>query len=192
MKKTGKILFSMAAAGAAISAAAFAVKKCRDRCGKSAPDIELDDEFWEEYFSNQEESVPSGSDESASPAVDEEENPAEHGIYLTADRAGFLRYILEGIENIGILTDIRFAGVEKLARKRKISNTERIREIKNACEGWNSDRELLQQCINDIREVLEGGFPDDFVEYISSRTTDSDKDLSGAGYVDSVHSGKGH
>lgn len=171
MKKTGKILFSMAAAGAAISAAVFAVKKYNDRCGKPAPSMEPDDGFWEEYFPNQEGSVPSGSDGPGSPAVDGEENPAAHGIYLTADEAGFLRYILEGIENIGILTDSRIAGVEKLTRKRKISNTDRIREIKNACEGWNCDRELLQQCINDIREVLEGGFPNDFLEYVSSSQT---------------------
>lgn len=177
MKKTGKILFSMAAAGAAVSAAAFAVKKYHDRCGKSAPDEESEEEFWEEYFSNQEESVPSESDESGSSAVDGEENPASQGIYLTAEKAAFLRYILEGIENIGIITDSRITRVEKLARKRKIPNTERIREIKNICEGWNSDRELLQQCINDIREVLEGGYPDDFLEYISSQTADSDKAL---------------
>ena len=185
MKKTGKILFSMAAAGAAISAAAFAIIKYYNRCGKPAPDIEPDDEFWEE-------SVPSLSDESASHAVDGEENPAAHGIYLTASEAGFVRYILEGIENIGIITDSRITRIEKLARKRKIPNTDRIREIKNTCEGWNSDRELLQQCINDIRGVLEGGYPDDFLEYISSRTSDSDEDLSGAGYAGSVHSGKGH
>ena len=179
MKKTGKILFGMAAAGAVISAAAFAVKKYNDRCGKPAPDMEPDDGFWEEYFSNQEESVPSGSDEPSSPDVDGEENPAARGIYLTANEAGFLRYILEGIENIVILTDNRIAGVEKLTRKRKISNTDRIREIKNACEGWNSDSELLGQCINDIREVLEGGFPNDLAEYInSSRTAGSDADLS--------------
>ena len=180
MKKTGKILFSMAAAGAAISAAAFAVKKYNDRCGKPAPDMEPDDGFWEEYFSNQEESGTSGSDGSGSPTADgEEKNPAARGIYLTANEAGFLRYILEGIENIVILTDNRIAGVEKLTRKRKISNTDRIREIKNACEGWNSDSELLGQCINDIREVLEGGFPNDLAEYInSSRTAGSDADLS--------------
>ncbi|RKJ63610.1 hypothetical protein [Roseburia sp. 1XD42-69] len=179
MKRTGKILFSIAVAGAAISAAAFAVKKYNDRCGKPASDMEPDDGFLEEYFPNQEGSEPSGSDGPGSPDVDGEENPAARGIYLTANEAGFLRYILEGIENIGILTDSRIAGVERLTRKRKISNTDRIREIKNACEGWNSDRELLEQCINDIREVLEGGFPNDLVEYInSSRTAGSDADLS--------------
>ena len=180
MKRTGKILFSMAAAGTAISVAAFAVKKYNDRCGKPASDMEPDDRFWEEYFSNQEESGTSGSDGPGSPTADgEEKNPAARGIYLTANEAGFLRYILEGIENIAIITDSRIAGVEKLARKRKISNTDRIREIKNACEGWDSDGELLGQCINDIREVLEGGFPNDLVEYInSSWTAGSDADLS--------------
>ena len=180
MKRTGKILFSMAAAGTAISVAAFAVKKYNDRCGKPASDMEPDDRFWEEYFSNQEESGTSGSDGPGSPTADgEEKNPAARGIYLTANEAGFLRYILEGIENIGIITDSRIAGAEKLSRKRKISNTDRIREIKNTCEGWDSDRELLGQCINDIREVLEGGFPNDLAEYInSSRTAGSDADLS--------------
>ena len=62
MKKQGKILFSMAAAGAAISAAAFAAKKYNDRFGKPVSDMEPDDRFWEEYFPGQEESVPSGSD----------------------------------------------------------------------------------------------------------------------------------
>ncbi len=98
MKKTGRILFSMAAAGVAISAAAFTVKKYNDRCGKSALGMEPDDGFWEEYFPNQEESVSSGSDEFDSPDGDTEENPAAQGIYLTADEAGFLRYILEGID----------------------------------------------------------------------------------------------
>ncbi len=180
MKKTGRILFSMAAAGTAISAAAFAVKKYNDRCGKPASVMEPDDGFWEEYFSDQEESGTSGSDGPGSPTADgEEKNPAARGIYLTANEAGFLRYILEGIENIGILTDSRIAEVEKLARKRKIPHTDRIREIKNACEGWDSDRELLQQCINDIREVLEGGFPEDFLEYVSdSQAAGSDAALS--------------
>jgi len=127
MKKTGKILFSMAAVGAVISAAAFAVKKYNDRCGKPVPDMEPDDGFWEEYFPGQEESVPSGSDGPGSADVDGEENTAVRGIYLTANEAGFLRYILEGIENIGIITDSRIAGVEKLTRKRKISNAARIR-----------------------------------------------------------------
>lgn len=45
MKKTGRILFSMAAAGTAISAAAFAVKKYNDRCGKPASVMEPDDGF---------------------------------------------------------------------------------------------------------------------------------------------------
>ena len=67
MKKTGRILFSMAAAGTAISAAAFAVKKYNDRCGKPASDMEPDDGFWEEYFSDQEESGTSGSDGLGSP-----------------------------------------------------------------------------------------------------------------------------
>ena len=121
MKRTGKILFSMAAAGAAISAAAFAAKKYNDRCGKPAPDMEPDDGFWEEYFSNQEESGTSGSDGSGSPTADgEEKNPAARGIYLTANEAGFLRYILEGIENIGILTDSRIAGVEKLTDRKSV------------------------------------------------------------------------
>ncbi len=40
----------MAAAGAAISAAAFAAKKYNDRFGKPVPDMEPDDRFWEEYF----------------------------------------------------------------------------------------------------------------------------------------------
>jgi hypothetical protein len=179
MKTTGKILFSMAAAGAAIFAAVSAVKKHNDRRGKSEPDMEPDDGFWEEYFPNQEESVPSGSDGPGFPDAGGEENAAAQGIYLTADELRFLGYILEGIENIRILTDSRIAGVEKLVRKRKIPNTDRIREIKNACEGWDSDRELLKQCINDIREILEGGFPDDFLEYISnSQTAGSDTVLS--------------
>ncbi len=46
-------------------------------------------------------------------------------------------------------------------------------------KGGTATGELLQQCINDIREVLEGGFPNDLVEYInSSRTAGSDADLS--------------
>lgn len=73
MKRTGKILFGMAAAGTAISAAAFAVKKYNDRCGKPASDMEPDDRFWEEYFSNQEESGTSGSDGPGSPTADGEE-----------------------------------------------------------------------------------------------------------------------
>lgn len=171
MKRTGKILFSMAAAGAAISAAAFMAKKHTVRHGKPAPDTEPNDVFEknEEYFPD---FLQDGFGV-------EEETPAEQGIYLTADEAGFLKYILEGIENIGILTDSRIAEVEKLARKRKIPHTDRIREIKNACEGWDSDRELLQQCINDIREVLEGGFPEDFLEYVSdSQAAGSDAALS--------------
>lgn len=171
MKKTGKILFSMAMAGAAISVVAFMAKKHTVRHGKPAPDTEPDDVFEKdkEYF----------PDFLRDDFGVEEENPMAQGIYLTADEAGFLRYILEGIENIGILTDSRIVEIEKLARKRKIPHTDRIRDIKNACEGWNSDRELLQQCINDIREVLEGGFPEDFLEYVSdSQMAGSDAVLS--------------
>lgn len=50
MKKTGRILFSMAAAGTAISAAAFAVKKYNDRCGKPASDMERMTDFGKNIF----------------------------------------------------------------------------------------------------------------------------------------------
>lgn len=179
MKKTGKILLSIIAAGTAVSAVAFIAKKNGGGCGKPVSDVNPEDGFWEdeEYFPEPEgESIDAGSDGHASPAVHGEEKPAAHGkgVYLTADEAGFLRYILEGIGNVLFLTDCRIADIGKLARKRKIPNTDRIREIKNACEGWDSDRELLEQCVNDVREVLDGGFPKDFIEYISSGQPDSD------------------
>lgn len=178
MKKTGKILLSAIAAGAAVSAAAFMAKKNGGGCQKPASDVNPEDGFWEdgEYFPEpEEESAAAGNDGPAPLAVHGEEKPAAHGhgICLTADEAGFLRYILDGIGNVLFLTDCRIADIGKLARKRKITNTDRIREIRNACEGWDSDRELLEQCVNDVREVLEGGFPEDLLEYISCGQTGS-------------------
>ena len=182
MKKSVKVLLSLLAAGASVSAVTLAVKKHSGRCGKPAYEGTPEDGFGEdeECFPDlEEEYEPDGTDEYGLADTDGDGNPAaqRHGTYLTADEADFLRYILEGIGNIVTLTGYRLDDIGRLARKRKITNAERIREIGKICAGWNDDRELLERCINDIGEVLGGSYPADFFEYMD-RGQDGSNDMS--------------
>ncbi len=192
MKKAVKVLLGIAAAGASVSAAALAVKKYRDskkkyvcdECDDDYFDDESDD-FDEEYHltPEEEEELISTDDYEfgAEDFLSDEEEPdmekfmEEHsasvrrrGTYLTADQVDFIRFMLRGITNIGIIMDGRISDVEKICR-RHITAAEKVTDIRNLCFEHDDSKELLDLCTNDIREILSGGYPHDYFDYVKDR-----------------------
>ena len=192
MKKAVKVLLSIAAAGTTASAAALAVKKFResrkkyvcDECEDDYFDEEPDD-FAEEYrlTPEEEEELIStddydfGAEELFSgdekPDMDEfmekYTSPVRRrGTYLTADQLDFIRFMMRGLANIGTIMDGRISDVERICR-RHITASEKVTDIRNLCLEHDDSKELLELCINDIREVLSGGYPHDYFDYVKDR-----------------------
>ena len=192
MKKAVKVLLGIAAAGATASAAALAVKKYRnskkkyvcDECEDDYFDEETDD-FDDEYHLTPEEEeelistddYDFGADEflSEDEALDMDDFMEKHtdpvirkGTYLTADQVDFIRFMMRGIANIGTIMNGRISDVERICR-RHITASEKVTDIRNLCFEHDDSKELLDLCISDVREVLSGGYPHDYFDYVKDR-----------------------
>ena len=192
MKKAVKVLLGIAAAGATASAAALAVKKYRDSkkkyvCDECEDDYfdEEPDDFDEEYHltpGEEEELISTddydfGADEflSEDEALDMDDFMEKHtdpvirkGTYLTADQVDFIRFMMRGIANIGTIMNGRISDVERICR-RHITASEKVTDIRNLCFEHDDSKELLDLCISDVREVLSGGYPHDYFDYVKDR-----------------------
>ena len=192
MKKAVKVLLGIAAAGATASAAALAVKKYRDSkkkyvCDECEDDYfdEETDDFDDEYHLTPEEEeelistddYDFGADEflSEDEALDMDDFMEKHtdpvirkGTYLTADQVDFIRFMMRGIANIGTIMNGRISDVERICR-RHITASEKVTDIRNLCFEHDDSKELLDLCISDVREVLSGGYPHDYFDYVKDR-----------------------
>ena len=163
MKKAVKVLLGIAAVGATASAAALAVKKYRDSkrkyvCDECDDDYfdEEQDDFDEEYHltPEEEEELISTDDydfgteellsEDEEPDMDEfmekHTDPVRRkGTYLTADQVDFIRFMLRGITNIGIIMEGRISDVERICR-RHITAAEKLTDIRNLCFEHDDDK----------------------------------------------------
>ena len=90
------------------------------------------------------------------------------GTYLTADQVDFIRFMLRGITNIGIIMDGRISDVERICR-RHITAAEKVTDIRNLCFEHDDSKDLLDLCTSDIREILSGGYPHDYFDYVKDR-----------------------
>ena len=188
MKKAVKVLLGIVAAGAAASAAAVAVKRHRNRredfIFEEDDPFEEDEEYSEDDLGEdeyrltpeEEEELISTDDYDMGITKDEDLScnddatvPTRRiGKYITANQADFIDFMLKGIENIGTIMDGRISDVERICR-RHITAAEKVNDIRNICLNHDDSRDLLNLCLNDIREILSGGFPHDYFDYIHDR-----------------------
>lgn len=195
MKKAVKVLLGIVAAGAAASAAVVAVKKHRNRhedfvFEKDDP-FEEDEEYSEDDLGDDEYSLTPEEEEELivtddydfgtdAPLAEDDDSDMdrfieEHtapvrrrGTYLTADQVDFIRFMMKGISNIGTIMDGRISDVERICR-RHITAAEKVNDIRNLCLEHDDSKDLLDLCISDIREVLSGGYPHDYFDYVKDR-----------------------
>lgn len=187
MKKAVKVLHGIVAAGASASAAALAVKKYMDSkkvyvcdedeeddsededifgddpLGDDTYDFGNDDQVSSPYeYLSEEEMLDMGS------LTDEDDVSVRMGKYLTADQVDFIGFMLKGITNIGTIMDGRISDVDRICR-RHITAAEKVSDIRNLCFEHDDSKDLLDLCVNDIREVLSGGYPHDYFDYVKDR-----------------------
>lgn len=190
MKKAVKMLMGIVAAGAFVSAVALAVKKHRDSRKKYICD-ECEDEYFDEgtddfdeyhltpeeeeelisaddYDYGTDELLSEGGETDMEKFMEEHTAPVRRGTYLTADQVDFIRFMMKGISNIGTIMDGRISDVERICR-RHITASEKVTDIRNLCFEHDDSKDLLDLCISDIREILSGGFPHDYFDYIHDR-----------------------
>ncbi len=173
MKKAVKVLLGIAAAGASASAAAFAVKKYRDGHNKYAggcddfftdedPDTEPDEDDDYDFTPEEEESLI-GTDDSVTADSDD---TASNLVVLDKDGIAFIKYLVDGIKNVAYLMDARNEDIERLIRRRNISNADKLAQIRALCAAGKDNVDLLNGCAEDISDVVSEKIPEDFWEFI--------------------------
>lgn len=174
MKKAVKVMMAVLAAGATVSALILAVKKYRSKrkkysygnCGKE--DIFGDDE--EYAFTPGEEDELDGMDE-----YDPSDSHEEGDCYLLKDEVAFVKYMLDGIKNVGTILNARVEDIERLARRRNIAAADKVSEIRCLCLQNEDNRELMNHCIEDIVSLIDGKTPDDYYDFISHHEKEEEK-----------------
>ena len=180
MKKAVKVLLGIAAAGASVSAAALAVKKYRDskkmyvcdECDDDYFDDESDD-FNEEYhLTPEEEEELISTDDHDFGASDDDYYPGKYAdiSILEKDEVAFIKYILEGIRNVGYLMNVKFEDIERLCRRRNISNAEKLEQIRAICMAGKDNNDLLDGCVEDISDMVSENTPEDFWDFLEDYT----------------------
>ena len=183
MKKAVKVLLGIAAAGASVSASALAVKKYRDSKKKYVCDDDYFDEepddFDEEYHLTPEEEeelistddhdfggdyTPDNKDESDIPEYKKLGMDFEVSI-LEPVNVAFAKYMLEGVRNIGRIMYGRMEDIERLTRRRNISNADKLNQIRHLCAQNKDNYELLCRCADDVEDTVCEKTPDDFWEF---------------------------
>ena len=170
MKKAVKILLGIAAAGASVSAAALAVKKYRDSKKKYVCD---DDYFDEEYhLTPEEEEELISTDDHDFGASDDDYYPGKYAdiSILEKEEVAFIKYILEGIRNVGYLMNVKFEDIERLCRRRNISNAEKLEQIRAICTAGKDNNDLLNGCVEDISDMVSENTPEDFWDFLEDYT----------------------
>ena len=186
MKKEVKVLLGIAAVGTSVSAVALAVKKYRDSKKKYVCDECEDDYFDEEPddFDDEYHLTPEEEDELIStddydfgaegnPTNTEESNIPEYekvGMdyevsILTPVNVAFAKYMLEGVRNIGRIMYGRIDDIERLSRRRNISNADKLNQIRHLCAQNKENYELLCRCADDVEGTVCEKIPDDFWEF---------------------------
>lgn len=163
MKKNVKVLMAVFAAGAAACATTAAVKKYMDKrkkycCAESEEEDCLGDEDYS--FTPEEEAEIDGLN-------DYDSSVSEDGdcCFFQSD-AAFIRYMLEGIRNVSAVMKARTEDVERIIRRRNISNAEKVSEIQHLCSQYEDNLNLINRCAEDVDCMFDGKIPDDYFDYI--------------------------
>ena len=174
MKKTVKVMMAVLAAGATTSALTLAVKKYRSKrkkysygdCGK------------EEFFEDDEEYAFTPEEENGFSGVDEYDTGYSYDggdCYLLKDKVAFVKYMLDGIKNVGTIMNARVDDIERLARRRNIAAADKVSEIRCLCLQNADNQELMNHCIEDIVSMMDGKTPDDYYEFVLQKEKEEEK-----------------
>ena len=180
MKKAVKVLLGIVAAGASVSAAALAVKKYRDSKRKYVCD-ECDDDYFDEepddfdeeyHLTPEEEEELISTDDHDFGASDDDYYPGKYAdiSILEKEEVAFIKYILEGIRNVGYLMNVKFEDIERLCRRRNISNAEKLEQIRAICMAGKDNNDLLDGCVEDISDMVSENTPEDFWDFLEDYT----------------------
>ena len=186
MKNAVKVLLGIAAAGASVSATALAVKKYRDSKKKYVCD-ECEDDYFDEdpddfddeyHLTPEEEEELISTDDYDFGAEGNTTNTEESNIpeyekvgmdyevsILTPVNVAFAKYMLEGVRNIGRIMYGRIDDIERLSRRRNISNADKLNQIRHLCAQNKENYELLCRCADDVEGTVCEKIPDDFWEF---------------------------
>ena len=165
MRKAVKVMMAVLAAAATASAFTLQVKEYRskrkkysyDDCGEK--DIFGDDE--EYAFTSEEEDELFGMDE-----YDSGDSHDEGDCYLLKDEVDFVKYMLDGVKNVGTIMNARVDDIERLSRRRNIAAEDKVSEIRCLCLQNADNQELMNHCIEDIVSMMDGKTPDDYYDFI--------------------------
>ena len=84
---------------------------------------------------------------------------------LTPVNVAFAKYMLEGVRNIGRIMYGRIDDIERLSRRRNISNADKLNQIRHLCAQNKENYELLCRCADDVEGTVCEKIPDDFWEF---------------------------
>ena len=182
MKKAVKVLLGIVTAGASASAAALAVKKYRDSRKKYICDEceeDYSDDFDDEYHLSpeEEEELVSTDDHDFGTSDDDYYlGMCDGGASLDEEETDFVRYLLDGINNVGYLMNSRYEDIERICRRRNITATEKFEQIRAICQAGKENYELIGGCIEDIKDIIDGKYPDDYWEFHFEQHKEEDED----------------
>ena len=183
MRKAVKVLLGIAAAGAVASAAVAVVAKKRRNRNEDFV-FEEDDPFDDDNSDDEYTLTPEEEEELISTDDHDfgvDDNPGNTDEYditdyeklgmdyevsiLTPVNVAFAKYMLEGVRNIGRIMYGRMDDIEKLTRRRNISNADKLNQIRHLCAQNKENYELLCRCADDVEGTVCEKTPDDFWEF---------------------------
>ena len=189
MKKAVKVLLGIATAGAMASAVALAVKKYKDSRKKYVCDEfeECDDDYFDEesdafddeyHLTPEEEEELISTDDHDFGTSDDDYYPGKYAdiSILEKEEVAFIKYILEGIRNVGYLMNVKFEDIERLCRRRNISNSEKLEQIRAICVAGKDNNDLFDGCIEDISDMVSENIPEDFWDFLEDYTKKKEDD----------------
>lgn len=172
MKKELKVLLGIIAAGAAASAAAVAINRHRNSRGDFI--FEEDDPFDEDEYDSDgdyglthEEDELIRTDDYDFGTSDDDYYPGKYDdiSILEEEEVAFVKYLLEGIRNAGYLMSAKYDDIERICRRRNISNADKMERIRAICQAENENYDLIVGCTEDIADMVEEKTPEDFWEF---------------------------
>lgn len=173
MKKNVKVLMAVFATGATACATTAAIKKYMDKrkksfCAESEEEDCLGDEDYS--FTPEEEAELDGLN-------DYDSSISEDGDCCFFQSAvAFIRYMLEGIRNVSTVMKARTEDVERIIRRRNISNAEKVSEIQHLCSQYEDNLDLINRCAEDVDCMFDGKTPDDYFDYIVKHDKEEESD----------------
>ena len=173
MKKNVKVLMAVFAAGAAACATTAAVKKYMDKRKKyfCAEPEEEDCLGNEDYSFTPEEEAELDCLNDYDSSISE-----DCDCYFFQRDVAFIRYMLEGIRNVSTVMKARTEDVERIIRRRNISNAEKVSEIQHLCSQYEDNLDLINRCAEDVDCMFDGKTPDDFFDYIVKHDKEEESD----------------